>query len=99
MPTAQPRGDTDTERFFNLLMTGFDGGDVVGSLRRTVERVCDECRFSALNFLFCDGKRLYAYRFGVYRLFWLVRSLDLDADTRDPLPRAPRASSAASTSC
>jgi predicted glutamine amidotransferase len=77
----KPKGDTDTERFFNLLMTGFDGDDVVGSLRRTVERTCDECRFSALNFLFSDGRRLYAYRFGVYRLFWLVRSLDLDTDT------------------
>jgi predicted glutamine amidotransferase len=77
-----PRGDTDSERFFNLLMTGFDAGDVIGSLRRTVERVCDECRFSALNFLFCDGQRLYGYRFGVYRLFALVRSLDFEADTQ-----------------
>src|SRR5439155_7396003 len=25
--------------------------------------------------------RLYAYRFGVYRLFWLLRSVDIDADT------------------
>jgi predicted glutamine amidotransferase len=77
-----PRGDTDSERFFNLLMTGFDPDDVVGSLRRTVEQVCETCRFSALNFLFCDGRRLYGYRFGVYRLFALVRSLDLDADTQ-----------------
>src|SRR4051794_27140388 len=77
----EPRGATDSERFFNLLMTDFDAGDVIGSLRRTVEQVCDECRFSALNFLFCDGKRFYSYRFGVYRLFWLVRDLDLDTDT------------------
>jgi predicted glutamine amidotransferase len=77
-----PRGATDSERFFNLLMTGFDPGDVIGSLRRTVEQVCDMCRFSALNFLFCDGKRLYGYRFGVYRLFALARSLDLEADTQ-----------------
>jgi predicted glutamine amidotransferase len=78
----QPKGDTDSERFFNLVMTGFDPDEVVASLRRAVERVCDECRFSALNFLFCDGQRLYAYRFGVYRLYRLVRSLDLDADTQ-----------------
>jgi predicted glutamine amidotransferase len=76
-----PAGDTDSERFFNMLMTGFDHDDVVGSLRRAVETVCDTCRFSALNFLFCDGRRMYAYRFGVYRLFWLPRDLDLDADT------------------
>jgi predicted glutamine amidotransferase len=77
-----PLGDTDSERFFNLLMTGFEPRDVIGSLRRTVARVCEECRFSALNFLFCDGERLYGYRLGVYRLFWLARNLDLDADTQ-----------------
>ena len=78
-------GDTDSERFFNLLMTGFDTGDVVGSLRRAVERTCDTCQFSALNFLFCDGQRLYAYRFGVYRMFWRLRALNLDADTETRL--------------
>jgi glutamine amidotransferase len=77
-----PMGDTDSERFFNALMAMFDPGDVIGSLRRTVEAVCDRCRFSALNFLFCDGQCLYAYRLGLYKLFWLVRNLDLDADTR-----------------
>ena len=76
-----PAGDTDSERFFNMLMTGFDHDDVIASLRRAVETVCDTCRFSALNFLFCDGRRMYAYRFGVYRLFWLARDLDVDADT------------------
>jgi predicted glutamine amidotransferase len=77
----EPAGDTDSERFFNLLMTGFDPGDVIGSLRRAVETVIELCRFSALNCLFCDGRHLYAYRLGLYRLFWLVRSVDLDADT------------------
>jgi predicted glutamine amidotransferase len=77
----EPRGDTDSERFFNLLMSQFEPADVIGSLRRTVETVCQNCRFSALNLLFCDGRRLYAYRFGLYRMFWLLRDLDLDADT------------------
>jgi glutamine amidotransferase len=77
-----PVGDTDSELFFNALMTMLDPDDVIGSLRRTVEVVCERCSFSALNFLFCDGKCLYAYRFGLYKLFSLVRSLDLDADTR-----------------
>jgi predicted glutamine amidotransferase len=82
MTARPPRGETDSERFFELLMTVLEPEDVVGSLRRAVEMVCDRCRFSALNFLFCDGRRLYAYRFGIYDLFWLVRNLDLDADTR-----------------
>ena len=77
-----PLGDTDSERFFNMLMTDFDPGDVIASLRRAVERVCDTCRFSAVNFLFCDGQRLYAYRVGVYRLFWRMRAMDVDADTQ-----------------
>jgi predicted glutamine amidotransferase len=77
-----PVGDTDSEQFFNLLMTRLDPNDVVGSLRSTVEAVCDRCRFSALNLLFCDGERLYAYKLGVYDLYWLARNLDLDADTR-----------------
>ena len=67
----RPRGDTDSERFFNLLMARLDAADVIGSLRRTVAEVVEHCRFSALNFLFCDGRLLYAYRFGVYRLFWI----------------------------
>jgi glutamine amidotransferase len=78
----EPRGDTDSERFFNVLMTFLDPDDVIGSLQRTVEAVTERCSFSALNFLFCDGRRLYAYRLGLYDLFWLVRNLDLDADTR-----------------
>lgn len=78
----EPAGDTDSERFFNLLMTGFEPEDVIGSLCRTVETVVERCRFSALNCLFCDGHRLYAYRLGLYRLFWLIRSLDLDTDTQ-----------------
>jgi predicted glutamine amidotransferase len=77
-----PAGETDSEHFFNALMTAFEPDDVVGSLRRTVEAACERCRFSALNLLFCDGKRLYAYRLGLYEMFWLVRNLDLDADTR-----------------
>ena len=89
--TARPPATPTPERFFNLLMTGFDSGDVIGSLRRAVERTCDTCRFSALNFLFCDGRRLYAYRFGVYRLFWRMRSRSLDADDGDPPPPPPRA--------
>ena len=98
LATARPSGDTDSEHFFNLLMTGFDSDDVVGSLRRAVERVCDTCRFSALNFLFCDGRRLYAYRFGVYELFWLVRH---STSTPTPGPTTTCTSSArtASTWC
>jgi predicted glutamine amidotransferase len=80
-----PVGDTDSERFFNMLMTDFGSGEVIGSLRRAVEQTCDTCRFSALNFLFCDGRRLYAYRFGVYKMYWRLRSLNLDADAQTHL--------------
>jgi len=77
-----PAGETDSEHFFGALMGRLDPDDVIGSLRSAVEAVCDRCQFSALNFLFCDGQRLYAYRLGLFELYWLVRNLDLDADTR-----------------
>lgn len=74
LASRRPAGTTDSERFFNLLMERLDPGEVEGSLRVTVQDVCDRCKFSALNLIFCDGRRLYAYRFGVYELFWLVRN-------------------------
>jgi glutamine amidotransferase len=82
LAARRPAGTTDSERFFNLLMERLDPADVEGTLRAAVEAVCERCRFSALNFIFCDGRRLYAYRLGLYELFWLIRGTDLDADTR-----------------
>ena len=58
---APPAGQTDSEHMFNLLMRVFDPGDVVGSLRRTMQAVVERSPFSGLNFLFSDGERLYAY--------------------------------------
>src|SRR4051812_45810918 len=70
---ARPRGQTDSECFFNLMMRDFDCADPVGSLRRTVELTIDRSPFSGLNFLLTDGERLYAYRLGVFELHWLAR--------------------------
>ena len=68
-----PVGQTDSEHLFNFLMSDFDPGDVLGSLRHCVERTIDLSNFSGLNFLFSDGERLYAYRLGVFELHWLAR--------------------------
>ena len=70
---AQPHGDTDSEAFFNVLMRDFDPARPVESLRRAVELTIDRTPFSGLNFLLCDGERLYAYRLGVFELHWLAR--------------------------
>ncbi len=70
---APPAGQTDSEHMFNLLMRVFDPGDVVGSLRRTMQAVVERSPFSGLNFLFSDGERLYAYRLGIFDLHWLAR--------------------------
>ena len=70
---AQPHGATDSEAFFNLLVRDFDPDRAVESLRRVVELVIDRSPFSGLNFLLCDGERLYAYRLGVFELHWLAR--------------------------
>jgi predicted glutamine amidotransferase len=82
LESRPPAGDTDSEHFFRVLMTVLDPEDVIGSLREAATAVTDRCSFSALNFLFSDGQRMYAYRLGLFELFWLVRNLDLDADTR-----------------
>jgi predicted glutamine amidotransferase len=66
-------GDTDSEHFFRLLMSRLDLRDVVGSLRSAVSAVVEASVVSGVNFLFSDGQRLYAYRLGVFDLFWLAR--------------------------
>jgi len=68
-----PRGDTDSEAFFNFLMTIYDAGDPIGSLRRAIRTTVERSPFSGLNFLFSDGDRLFAYRLGLFELHWLHR--------------------------
>ncbi len=70
---ARPKGDTDSEAFFNFLMSCYDGSDPVGSLRRAVATTVQRSSMSGLNFLFSDGDRLYAYRLGLFELHWLHR--------------------------
>jgi predicted glutamine amidotransferase len=70
---AQPNGDTDSEAFFNFLMTIYDASDPIGSLRRAIRTTVERSPFSGLNFLFSDGDRLFAYRLGLFELHWLHR--------------------------
>ena len=70
---CEPRGDTDSEQVFNLLMHDYEPADPVGSLRRTLETVVFSSPFSGVNFLFSDGERLFAYRLGIFELHWLAR--------------------------
>lgn len=68
-----PRGQTDSEHLFNFLMRDLDPADVPGSLRAAVTAIIERSPFSAVNVLFSDGERLYAYRLGVFELHWLSR--------------------------
>jgi predicted glutamine amidotransferase len=72
-PVTSPRGDTDSEAFFNFLMTIYDASDPIGSLRRAIRTTVERSPFSGLNFLFSDGDRLFAYRLGLFELHWLHR--------------------------
>jgi glutamine amidotransferase len=73
-PTVTPpRGDTDSEAFFNFLMTTYDASDPIGSLRTAIHTTVERSPFSGLNFLFSDGDRLFAYRLGLFELHWLHR--------------------------
>ena len=69
----KPQGETDSEVLFNFIMRDYDPGDAIGSLRRSLRIVAEHSPFSGLNFLFADGERLYAYRFGIFELHWLSR--------------------------
>jgi predicted glutamine amidotransferase len=69
----RPRGDTDSEHLFNLLMEGYDCAAPVESLRRALARTVKRSAFSGLNVLFSDGERLFAYRLGLFELHWLAR--------------------------
>jgi predicted glutamine amidotransferase len=69
----RPDGETDSEVVFNHLMRDYDPADAIGSLRATMRAAVERSPFSGLNFLFSDGERLYAYRFGVFELHWVAR--------------------------
>jgi predicted glutamine amidotransferase len=73
MGIKEPNGTTDSEHFFNYLMAHYDRGDVVGSLRSAVTAVIERSQFSGLNFLFSCGEKLYAYKLGIFDLYWLHR--------------------------
>lgn len=68
-----PAGETDSECFFMRLMHDFDPADPVRSLRSTVAALVAGHTFSGLNFLFSDGIKLYAYKLGIFDLFWTTR--------------------------
>jgi predicted glutamine amidotransferase len=68
-----PQGETDSEHLFNLLMSHYDRGAPVASLRRAIATAVERSPFSGLNFLFSDGERLFAYRLGIFELHWLAR--------------------------
>jgi predicted glutamine amidotransferase len=70
---AAPKGQTDSEVFFNYLMATYDAGQPIESLRRCVRHTVELSPFSGINFLFSDGDRLYAYRLGLFELHWLHR--------------------------
>jgi len=70
---SAPVGDTDSEHFFNLLMSAYDPGEPIECLRRAVRATAERSPFSGLNFLFSDGECLFAYRLGLFELHWLAR--------------------------
>ena len=69
----KPAGDTDSERFFRLVMHHLDSQDTVEGLRYAVTATIERFPFSSLTFLFSDGERLYAYRLGLCELHWQSR--------------------------
>jgi glutamine amidotransferase len=73
----EPKGETDSEAFFNFLMRDFDDGHPRRCLRKAVQAVIKSGEFSGINFLFSDGEKLYAYKLGVFELHWAARAARL----------------------
>ena len=69
----KPKGETDSEAFFNFLMRDFDDGDPTRCLRQAVRTLIERSPFSGINFLFSDGAKLYAYKLGIFELHWAAR--------------------------
>ena len=69
----KPKGETDSEAFFNFLMNDFDDGHPRRCLRNAVRALIKASKFSGINFLFSDGYKLYAYKLGIFELHWAAR--------------------------
>jgi glutamine amidotransferase len=69
----EPKGETDSEAFFNFLMRDFDDGHPRRCLRTAVRKLIERSPFSGINFLFSDGEKLYAYKLGIFGLHWAAR--------------------------
>jgi glutamine amidotransferase len=70
----KPRGQTDSEHFFNFLMREFDPEHARRTLRKAIRSIVERSPFSGLNFLLSDGERLYAYKLGIFELHWSSRN-------------------------
>lgn len=70
---GEPHGETDSECFFMRLMNEFDPEDPKRSIRNVVAAVVAGHTFSGLNFVFSDGVKLYAYKLGIFDLFYTTR--------------------------
>jgi predicted glutamine amidotransferase len=69
----EPKGQTDSEAFFNFLMHDFDDGHPRRCIRNAVRKMIERSPFSGINFLFSDGYKLYAYKLGIFEMHWASR--------------------------
>ena len=81
---AQVEGDTDSERFFAIIISQFakdciqsdsEIDSILQSLMSSIRIVRDEVGGNGLNFLLSDGRCLFAYRNG-RELYYLIRDPD-----------------------
>jgi len=70
--TRRPKGDTDSEKLFMLLMDRMDAtGDVVSALSSVVREDVPQYKYTGLVLMISDGMRLYCYRdFGEGEADW-----------------------------
>jgi len=72
------KGETDSERFFMLLMQNWKDNSPAESVRKTVDEIEKVTDYTSLNFILTDGKKLYAFKKGRFPLFFLKRKPEND---------------------
>lgn len=60
--SLKPSGSTDSERFFLYLMEHLDPQNHLKSIKKSVQQIKKNFKYTSLTFLLTDGKTIYAYR-------------------------------------
>jgi glutamine amidotransferase len=77
------KGETDSEVFFYWILQNIEEAqNDIDGIAHAIKYICDNLKFSGLNFILSNGEKLYAFRYSstntnYYSLFWLKRDPEI----------------------